>query len=146
MILQDTIAAFSTKAAELGYTFKQGDLTQEVDIPSSADDWFIWMDRPVNVGGDAKLFRTKSGVVTFSMNIHSLEVHTQAKEYDQADVYFWDRNIERLITLIGDTCLDNPTIAKALRGNSDGVFEKSVHQDKYIGLFLRLDFTLDYCE
>lgn len=146
MILTDLVAAYQAQADLLGFPFRQGALTEIIDIPSNADEFFIWMDRPVNFRPDKVVYQTKQGQIDYTIDIHSLEVHTQDLQATEPFYVAWDRNTKRLIDIVGDVSLANNWVAKSITTPSPGFFESSVHQGKYIGLYTRITFRMDYCE
>lgn len=144
-MLSDIITAYQTKATELGYTFVSGSLEDVVNVPSNDMGKFLWLDRPVTGQLDSKVLRTKSGLVSYQLNLHSLQPYTQEQESTELKQTIYDFHLTRLIDFLGDVHTDSISIAKGLRDNSSTVFEHKIHMGKYIGVMVTLNYQLYYC-
>lgn len=146
MLLNDIVTAYQAAAASLSYTFVSGTLEDVINAPSNANRTeFLWLDRPVTGGFDTKLLRTKVGIVSYRLNLHSLQPYYQDLEKDTPKQSIYDNHTTRLINFLGEVHTENIQIAKALQGDSPTVFEHKIHMGKYIGVLVTLDYNLFYC-
>lgn len=145
-MLSDIISAYETACTDLSYVFKFGTLSNNINIPSVAKGKFIWVDRPVNGGLDAKLIKTGTGKIRYNIVIHSLEEYTQQKEAEQTKQAIYDDHTTRLINVLSEAHSNDLSLQKGIAQNdSSNIFQLKVHQGKYIGVLANLTYNLDYC-
>ena len=146
MLLSDIITAYQAAADALGYTFVSGSKEDVVDVASNdkRSEW-LWLDRPVTGQFDNKVLRTKSGFVSYQLQLHSIQPYYQDLEAETSKQVIYDNHVTRLINFLGEVHIENTMLARALRQNSQSIFEHKVFMGEYIGVLVTLNYELDYC-
>lgn len=146
MLLSDIITAYQNAATTLDYVFVFGEKKDVIDVGSNDKRTpYIWLDRAVTGGMNSKLIMTKSGVVTYSLNLHSIQPYYQELEAQRIDQTIYDNHTTRLINFLGEAHLSNTSLAKGVEENNPINFEKAVFMGQYIGVMISLTYRLDYC-
>lgn len=148
-MLVDLVNAYQSAADTLGYFFKFGTLEDNVNIPSNANDQFIWIDRPVTGSFNKKLLQTGVGDYTFGITLNALQRWTQQRKATSGELQaIWDAQRVKAINIISSVSQSDTMYLRALGNNTEYnlVHAYSIHSGKYIGITVNLTYNFTYCE